>query len=595
MKQSTIKKLLGVAGIGAAVVLLTSCTANFCSDVDKASMSYPYEQGVTVYLTEEQYQTIASAYPTVIAYQESVGAAGPAYEYESATLNEETGLHEYVYEGRVWKYIPCTPSGTIASAEDYLSAEMTFTADKASDLESSVIASAISNGIKVPTLSYFAAIDDYTLTYATEAAAWAGGEAVDYKTFANSVYVGCETDVDFTTSWAVNPYDDPESNGGEEGVNAISHSVLRTYGYLKFSSGRYLSDGTFEGDGTYFGNYEAWLNALRGSSDPYLGLDGCPTNDFQSSYKSFVSGKVSSVNSCIVTVNNPDGYGHYGANSDWRVTIEQKSWGYAWSKGFLEGLLVYPISWMVDTFAYGMDPALSGVGQIVSLILVTLIVRGVLFLLTFKTTMDQQKMQALQPQLAKLQAKYPNSNTNAAEKQRLAQEQSALYKRNKINPLSQIIVLFIQFPVFICVWSGLQGSAALSTGQVLNLQLSSSISSVLMNFGSGWYTNATGWWTALILFLLMAASQIMAMMLPRIIQKARNKKVQKLGRNPAEDQTANRMKWVTYIMLAFTIVMGFMLPAAMGVYWLIGGLISMTQTAVTQLIMSKNAKKKGNK
>ena len=44
-----------------------------------------------------------------------------------------------------------------------------------------------------------------------------------------------------------------------------------------------------------------------------------------------------------------------------------------------------------------------------------------------------------------------------------------------------------------------------------------------------------------------------------------------------------------------TIIMGFMLPAAMGVYWLIGGVISIAQTLITQLIMSKSSKKKGIK
>ncbi len=47
--------------------------------------------------------------------------------------------------------------------------------------------------------------------------------------------------------------------------------------------------------------------------------------------------------------------------------------------------------------------------------------------------MGQQKMTLLQPELAKIQAKYPNSKTNTAQKQRLSQETSAFYKKNKIN------------------------------------------------------------------------------------------------------------------------------------------------------------------
>jgi membrane protein insertase Oxa1/YidC/SpoIIIJ len=52
------------------------------------------------------------------------------------------------------------------------------------------------------------------------------------------------------------------------------------------------------------------------------------------------------------------------------------------------------------------------------------------------------------------------------------------------------------------------------------------------------------------------------------------------------------MKYVSIGMMAFTIIMGFMLPSAMGVYWFIGGVMSMLQTLITQLIMAKAKKRK---
>jgi membrane protein insertase Oxa1/YidC/SpoIIIJ len=92
----------------------------------------------------------------------------------------------------------------------------------------------------------------------------------------------------------------------------------------------------------------------------------------------------------------------------------------------------------------------------------------------------------------------------------------------------------------------------------------------------------------------MAATQFFAMFLPQLITKIRTRKeVTRLSKNPAQDSTQKQMKWVTYGMLVFTIIMGFFLPAAMGIYWFIGGLISMAQTGITQIIMAKNAKKKG--
>ena len=95
---------------------------------------------------------------------------------------------------------------------------------------------------------------------------------------------------------------------------------------------------------------------------------------------------------------------------------------------------------------------------------------------------------------------------------------------------------------------------------------------------------------ALFLFLFMAGAQTISMLLPQWMQKARAKKVARTGKNPAQQQQNNRMKWFTYIMLAMIIFMGFSLVSAMGVYWLVGALISVGQTLITQHITAKKQK-----
>ncbi|MCR5490739.1 MAG: membrane protein insertase YidC [Bacilli bacterium] len=547
MKKNTRNKLIGAASLGLGVLLLASCTQNFCNDEDRASMAYPYEQGVTVYVEKTAYEEYKAANLDLIEFEEYYGIAGLAI-----TGNEN-----------VYRYVPYVHTDTYAVSK--------FSAKKADALLNSVITS--NTALVSPSVKFWAEIDRLVLE-----------ECVSYLT-ADTDYnvadikVGTEADLS-EDDWAVNPYIYADCVGGEEGNAQIKQSVLRRYGAIKFYGEK----------NSMWGTWDAWTNELAASSDPLLGLDGCPTEDFAKLYKTAVNNKVSAIRSCIAT--RTDEFGHYGAASDWEVRIEAKSWGYAWSKGFLEGLLVYPVSWLVDTFAYGMDPALTGVGQIWALVFVTLIVRLLLLAATFKSTMDGQKMQALQPQIAKLQAKYPNANTNQAEKARLSQEQMALYKRNKINPMSQLLMMIIQFPVFICVWAGLQGSAALSSGAFLNMRLSDTIQSILFNVSGTWYLNTTGWWTALILFLLMATTQIFSMLLPRIIQKMKTKNQPKLSKNPAQDETMKRTRWISIIMIGFTIVMGFFLPSAMGVYWFIGGVMSMIQTIIMQLIMARKAKKR---
>lgn len=346
--------------------------------------------------------------------------------------------------------------------------------------------------------------------------------------------------------------------------------VLKNYGYVMFLDAQ--APTTKSSKRTLWENWDNWVEEL--SRNENLGPAKCPSGDFNTYFKQNIQQVSAGTTWCITPIE-----GEYGPNG---VHIEAKTWADAWNKGLFEGLLVYPISWLVDSLsrAFGMN----GWGQLAALTLVTIIVRGLLLLATFKSTMATQKMTNLQPEIEKIQAKYPNANTNQYDKQRLAQEQMALYKKHKINPFSQIIVLILQFPIFICVWGALQGSAVLATDSVLGLDLSVSLGSEML---SSWSMSNI---TAIVLFILMAASQIVSMKLPQWIAKKKSKAGNKLGKNPNVASQNKQMKIMNNVMLIMIIVMGFSLPAAMGVYWLIGALISIAQTLITQKVMEKKRK-----
>ncbi|HBB05212.1 MAG TPA: hypothetical protein DCZ41_01260 [Firmicutes bacterium] len=535
MKKKTNIKLFGLLGLFLGALTLSSCVANFCSDLDKANIAYPYEQGVTVYVDKKE------SVPT--EYQKE----GLSFQPFKSEGNED-----------LWAYIPVTADGG-------------FGAKKASYLNDNIIASAKKSGYAIPSFEYFKELDTKVLKAAI-AEANANGSQYSLKTI---------------TAEQINPFNVADCVGNEENVTVNEDSVLRSYGYVKFVSEKNEGDVTsFSFD---FGNWYKWNSEIEED----IGASNCPGSDFELIYKNSIESTVNNIRSCITTREGK--YGHYGTSGNWTVSMETTSWGDAWGKGLFEGLIVYPVAWLVDTLSLAMDPALSGVGQIWALIITTLIVRVILLALTFKSTSDQQKMQAIQPQLAKIQQKYPNSATNQAEKMRLSQEQMALYKRNGISMFSTFIGLIIQFPVFISVWGALQGSAVLASGEVLNLRLSDTIQSVLFNTSGTWYLNTSGWWTALVLFVLMSVLQFLAMKLPQWITKAKTKKQAHLTANPTADKNAKTMKYVSYGMLIFTIFLGFALPAAMGVYWAIGALLSMLQTIVVQTIMSKKMAKKMKK
>jgi YidC/Oxa1 family membrane protein insertase len=177
----------------------------------------------------------------------------------------------------------------------------------------------------------------------------------------------------------------------------------------------------------------------------------------------------------------------------------------------------------------------------------------------------------------------------------MASEMQALYKKHNIHPFLSILVMIIQFPVFICVWGAMTGSSVLSSDAFLGLRLSESVSSIFFDF-SNWPNNP-GWWTAVVIFFIMAVLQVVAMLLPQIISKKKQAKIAKLGKNPAAKKQGNKMKMFTIIMCVMIIFMGFSLASGMVIYWIAGSIWSIAQTLIIELIsyLKNNKKNKPKK
>jgi YidC/Oxa1 family membrane protein insertase len=93
------------------------------------------------------------------------------------------------------------------------------------------------------------------------------------------------------------------------------------------------------------------------------------------------------------------------------------------------------------------DVGLSWGGAIIAL---TVAMRTLLIPLTYKQLKGMRALQALQPQMKEIQAKYKN------DKQRMQQEMMRFYKENKVNPFASCVPLIAQLPVFITLFYVLQ-------------------------------------------------------------------------------------------------------------------------------------------
>jgi YidC/Oxa1 family membrane protein insertase len=87
-----------------------------------------------------------------------------------------------------------------------------------------------------------------------------------------------------------------------------------------------------------------------------------------------------------------------------------------------------------------------------SIVLLTLAVRGVLVPLTFRQIKGMVRMQTLQPQMKEIQQKYKE------DKQRQQQEIMKFYRENNVNPLASCLPMVLQIPVFIALYYMLRES-----------------------------------------------------------------------------------------------------------------------------------------
>jgi YidC/Oxa1 family membrane protein insertase len=90
-----------------------------------------------------------------------------------------------------------------------------------------------------------------------------------------------------------------------------------------------------------------------------------------------------------------------------------------------------------------------------SIIVITFIVRGIMYPLTRAQYTSMAKMRMLQPKLAAMRERIGD------DKQRMSQEMMALYKAEKVNPLGGCLPLVVQMPIFLALYYMLSGSIEL--------------------------------------------------------------------------------------------------------------------------------------
>jgi YidC/Oxa1 family membrane protein insertase len=112
------------------------------------------------------------------------------------------------------------------------------------------------------------------------------------------------------------------------------------------------------------------------------------------------------------------------------------------------------MSYLYNTFLYHplynamvyLIGVLPGHDVGLSIIILTLLVKVILFPLSKKSVITQIKMKQLDPELKAIQEKYKDN------KQEMSQQLLTFYKKNNLNPFSGLFLILLQLPIIIALY-----------------------------------------------------------------------------------------------------------------------------------------------
>ncbi len=209
----------------------------------------------------------------------------------------------------------------------------------------------------------------------------------------------------------------------------------------------------------------------------------------------------------------------------------------------------------------------------IAIILLTILVKLILYPFTAKQIKQQRAMQEIQPRIEEIRTRLKN------DKEAQARELMALYAKEKVNPASSCLPLLIQLPVFIALY------------RALSLGLEGKNLTLLYSF----IPNPTVVNTMLFGLIDLAHPSPVLAILAAAVQFWQGRQLLKppaatitppppeVKDSPgAKDESMAAMmnKQMLYLMPIVTAVIGFSLPGGLTLYWLTMSLLTVAQQAI---------------
>lgn len=217
----------------------------------------------------------------------------------------------------------------------------------------------------------------------------------------------------------------------------------------------------------------------------------------------------------------------------------------------MEHYFVDPFATLIHVLAQDMNGNFG-----LSIILITLLIRTAIVPLMLKQYKNQQimkeKMEYLKPEMDEVQEKL-KTEKNPEIKQELQKELFGLYRKHGVNPIAGMgcLPLLIQMPILMGFYFAIRGSEEIATHSFLWFSLGSPDLLLIMIAGIVYYFQ----------------SKVTQSSLPLVQQK--------------------QMRFMVYLSPIMIIIVSISAPAALPLYWSVGGLFLIVQLLVAQKLYNK--------
>lgn len=218
----------------------------------------------------------------------------------------------------------------------------------------------------------------------------------------------------------------------------------------------------------------------------------------------------------------------------------------------------------------GLYNTLPGHDLGVAIIALTLLVKAVLWPFTALQIKQQRALQAIQPKIDEIRAKYRD------DREAQGRELMALYSREKVNPAASCLPLLIQIPVFIGLYRALsQGIAALDPALLYPFVDNPGVIHAsllgLVDLTKRSIPLAVG--AALVQFY--QSRQLLKNAAPTMTPPPAEVADSPAAQDESMATIMNRQ--MTYTMPLLTAAIGWTLPAGLTLYWFVMSLLSVVQ------------------